>query len=145
MGPFIFGADDVVSEWVKTKLPYPVKSFGPMTTIGIIRGDGLAAGAVFHGYRWPNIEVTFAGLRGWATRWAIETLANYAFREIKCHRITCITQDDNHDTRAFLERGQFAQEGIHPHFWPDGKTAISYGLYRNICRWISEDVRHGRS
>src|SRR5258708_7674672 len=54
----LVGRDRDVAHWVGRQLG--IEDFGPCVAIGIIRDDELIAGAVFHGYREANIEISFA-------------------------------------------------------------------------------------
>ncbi len=135
----LFGADSVVTPWVGAQLG--IADFGPAAAIGVIRAQKVVAGAVFHNFHWPSIEVSFASTTpAWCTRQTITNILNYPFVQLDCRRITAITKTSNQPTRAFLSRLGFEIEGFHPELYP-GEDAISFGLLRRKCRWIAEEYR----
>lgn len=132
----VLGADEAVSRWVGVQLG--IEDFGPLAGIGVARSGKLVAGAVFHNFNWPNIEVSFASTTpAWCTRQTIRSILNYPFIQLDCRRLTAITKATNQPARAFLCRLGFEIEGFHPDTYPDG-DAISLGLLRRKCRWIAQ-------
>lgn len=145
VGSMVFGEDDAVCEWVRQRVPtiISVERMRPFTALGIHRNGRLIAGVVYNRFLWPDIHVTCAATsKTWCTKQVLRTIVNYPFRQKKCQRITCITEAGNRPTRAFLEHFGFKEEGAHPFLFPDGETGVSFGLYRNSCRWFEEP--HGQ-
>jgi RimJ/RimL family protein N-acetyltransferase len=138
----LLGADSKIAAWVGSELG--IQDFGPMAAIGVTRADKLVAGAVFHNFNWPNIEVSFASTTPrWCTHQTIRGILNYPFVQLDCRRLTAITKATNQPARAFLCRLGFEIEGFHPDLYPDG-DALSLGLLRRKCRWIAEEFREER-
>lgn len=126
--------DALVAPWVGTRVG--VTDFGLCSTIGVVRGGNLVAGAVFNNYRHPNIEVTFAAdSPRWASKQNISCILRYPFVQLGCLRLTAYTKAKNSRARTFLTGLGFDQEGYHPYGFPDD-DAVSYGLLRDKCRWI---------
>ena len=47
----LYACDDFVRAWVKDKIPHMADGdFGPSTAIGVVMGDRLIAGAVYHNW-----------------------------------------------------------------------------------------------
>jgi RimJ/RimL family protein N-acetyltransferase len=72
----------------------------------------------------------------WASRGAIRTLLRYPFVQLRCARITAVTDAHNAQARAFLRRIGFRPEGFHADALPNA-DALSYGLLaKDAARWI---------
>lgn len=135
----VFGHDREIAEWVSRRLKFV--DFGPSVAIGIVRHDHLVGGCVFHNWRHPNIEVSFAATSPtWATRQTFRALLNYPFRQVQCRRLTATTEVTNQPARAFLCRFGFHEEGYHPEALPGGVDAVTYGLLARNCRWLAEEI-----
>jgi RimJ/RimL family protein N-acetyltransferase len=131
----VFGRDREIAAWVGFRLD--VYDFGPSSAIGVVRDGHLVAGAVFHQYRHPAIEISFASTTPrWATRDAIRAILRYPFVQLNCRRVTAISPEDKVDAIRFMERLGFRREGHHPEALPTG-AAISLGLLRaDAERWL---------
>lgn len=131
----IFGHDREIAQWCGDQLG--IKDFGPCSAIGVARDGKIVAGAVFHQFRFPNIEITFATTTPrWATRETIAAIMAYPFVQLKCRRLTAITEALNQPARAFLSRFGFTQEGYHPHTFA-ADDAVTYGLLREDAeKWL---------
>lgn len=125
-----------------------IADFGASVAIGVSSpGGDLLAGAVYNNWRAPNIEITFAiGSSKWASRGAIACILRYPFVQLGCLRITAFTAARNERARAFLVNPLigFQQEGYHPNGFPED-DAVSYGLLRRNCRWLSPNERRPHS
>ena len=133
----VYGHDEALARWAGDRIG--ITDFGPCRAIGILRHSTLAAVAIFHHYRHPDIEISFVtATPRWATPQNVRGILRYPFLQLGCSRITAITKDTNQRARAFLCRLGFHQEGIHPEVFIDG-DAISYGLLRkDAARWIED-------
>lgn len=72
----------------------------------------------------------------WASRGTLRGFFDFPFVQLRTRRVTAITRKKNRPTRHMLERLGFSLEGVHPQSYPDGATAISYGMTRDACRWL---------
>lgn len=140
----IFGHSRVLAHWAGSRIG--ISDFGPCVAIGIAHRNEIVAAAVFNNYRHPNIEITFVtSSPRWASRGAIRAILQYPFVQLRCKRITAITEAANYPARAFLFRLGFHEEGYHPDALPSG-DAVTYGLLaKDAGRWIAEECSHGKT
>jgi RimJ/RimL family protein N-acetyltransferase len=132
----LFDRDQMLARWAGARLG--IADFSPCVAIGVARGDGVIAAAIYNNYRPPNIEITFVtSSPRWASKEAIRAMLRYPFVQLGCARLTAVTPAQNRAARAFLARLGFRQEGVHPDALPGG-DAVSYGLLaRDAARWIA--------
>jgi RimJ/RimL family protein N-acetyltransferase len=130
--------------WASEKLGQNLVQPGQVA-LGVVREGELVAVALFFDYRWPDIKVTFVSTTPrWFTRAHAREILQYPFIQLKCKRLTAVTEATNQRTRAFLCRFGFRQEGVHPDVFPSG-DAISYGLLaKDAARWLAEE-EYGKS
>jgi RimJ/RimL family protein N-acetyltransferase len=135
----LYGHDRELALWAGLKLGYqgPIGNQHQPVAIGVARNGAIVAAAVFYDYRITSIEVTFVTTSSrWASRENIRAILNYPFVQLKCKRLTAITEEGNASARAFLERIGFRQEGIHPDGFESG-AGVSYGMLRDDAkRWL---------
>lgn len=136
----VYGHDAALAKWAGDRIG--VSDFGLCSAIGVIRDGDLAAVAVFHHFRFPDIEISFVTENPrWATPQCVRAIMRYPFIQLGCKRMTAITGATNQRTRAFLCRLGFHQEGVHRDVFIDD-DAISYGLLRgDAAKWLKEDIR----
>ena len=135
----ILGHDRELALWAGQQIG--IEDFGPCVTIGVAHKGVLVAAAVYNQYRHPNIEVTFVtSSPRWASKGAIRAILRYPFLQLRCKRITAITEATNQPARAFLCRLGFKQEGYHPDSFVSG-DAVTYGLLaKDAARWLAEEI-----
>ncbi len=115
----------------------------PCTAIGVVMESRWVAGLVFNNYRQTDIQVTVAADdKRWCTRKVMQAVHHYPFVQMGCLRVTCIVEERNQPTLAFLEHWGFKREGTHPFLFSNGSTGVSLGLYRDNCRWLGDT--HGK-
>ncbi len=126
------GFDVEVASWVANLIPH-ADTFPRSVSIGVLKGEDLVAGVVFHDYRpeFAHIEVSMAATDPrWATRSTIGTILSYPFLQLQCQRITAVTPRKSLQPRRFLEGIGFKREGVlRLGFGTD--NAIIYGLLRS--------------
>ena len=135
----VYGADAIVAAWVAARMPNfdDDDSFGVCTGIGVVEGDKLIAGAVFHDYRGHNIEISFAADDArWATRKHIRAIFAYPFNQLGCVRLTTITSKKNARARKLDEGLGFRIEGVIRKGYDGKQDAIIYGMLKHECKWI---------
>ena len=139
VGDVLFGADALVAELVRTRMPFTRPSFGPCTALGVVKNNTLVGGVVYHNFVGFNLEVSLAfDDPRWCSRATLRTLFNYPFNQLGCVRITCITSKKNKKTRRLCEGVGWKLEGIHAKAYDGVETAVSYGMLREDCKWIKE-------
>lgn len=62
----------------------------PYSTIGLAKHGEVIAGVVFNHWEGPDIHVTIAG-HGW-TRGILAEVGHYVFGQLRCQRMTAITE-----------------------------------------------------
>lgn len=134
----LYNHDIALARWAGERLG--ISDWGPCRAIGVLRRGDLAAVAVFHHFRFPDIEISFVTCdKHWATPATVRGILRYPFIQIGCKRLTAITEEMNQPTRVFLSRLGFRQEGTHPDVFLSG-AAISYGLLRKDAeKWLGEE------
>lgn len=139
----LYGHDRALAGWAGARLG--IAEWGPCSAIGVMRRGEIAAVAVFHQYRHPNMEISFVtASRMWATPLAVRQILRYPFIQVGCKRLTSTTEATNQRARAFLCRLGFRQEGYHPDALPTG-DAVSYGLLaRDAARWLAAEEESGQ-
>jgi len=128
---------EVVS-WVHARLPQVgPHGFRDPKAMGIQRNGAPVAGIVFSSYSGHDMQLSIASESPlWCTRSVLREVFRFVFETAGCLRCTAVTAKHNKRARSLLERLGFRREGVHPLGFPDGSTAISYGMTRQDCRWI---------
>ena len=133
----LVGWDKAVARWVGERLG--LEDFGQYTAIGIVDDQSIIGGAVFNNYRHPNIEVTFAtSTPRWCSRSILRGIFAYPFLQLKCSRLTAVTEAKNQSVRTFLLHLGFREEGQMRRAFPNGEDAVIHGMLREECRWLEE-------
>jgi len=102
----IYGHDVVVAGFVASMIPAcRNRGFGKCMTIGVIDGDELVAGIVYHNWN-PEagvIEISCAALPGrtWMTRETIKRAYQYPFLHLGCQMVMQMTAAE--DTRLLRQ------------------------------------------
>jgi RimJ/RimL family protein N-acetyltransferase len=131
------GYDEAVARWVGEQVR--IADFGPYTAIGFINAaEELLGGVVYSNYRHPNIEATIATVSPkWCSRRVLSAIFSYPFFQLRCTRLTAVTEIMNQPARAFLCRLGFQEEGVLRKAFPGGIDAVVYGLLAEECRWLT--------
>jgi RimJ/RimL family protein N-acetyltransferase len=131
------GWDGAVAQWVGERLG--IEDFGQYKAIGVVDDQTLIAGVVYNNLRHPNIEMTIASESPrWCSRRILFGLFAYPFNQLRCQRVTAVTERKNQPTRAFLYRLGFREEGQMRRAFPSGEDAVIHGMLREECRWLEE-------
>jgi RimJ/RimL family protein N-acetyltransferase len=135
-----FGHDRQVADWVCSRLEVPTP-INP-AALGAVKDGKLIGGVVYINFRGCDIEMyAAADSPRWITRAHLDAFFGYPFRQLNCLRVTAVIERRNKHAREFVERLGFRLEGSHPRAM-DGRTALTYGMLREYCRWIGE--KHGQ-
>jgi len=138
MPSLAFGFDEQVSSWVADRIPHVRGgSFGPCSAIGVVSGDKLLAGIVYHDYQPDHrtIQLSMAADNPmWARRSIIAGLLHYPFEQLDCYKVWTSTPLDND---AALK------VNIHIGFKREAVLAHHYGLKRHavVCRLLNPDYQ----
>lgn len=141
----LYGASEVVSEFVRARIPHMQgHTFGPYRAIGVIRGNALVGGVVFHNYRHHDIEMSGAfDTPRWCLPQTLRDLFAYPFIQLGCARMTTITGRKNKRARSADERLGFRLEGVARRALDGKQDAMIYGMLREECRWIKGLEKNG--
>lgn len=136
--------DEAVAKWVAERLD--IEDFGYCRTMALVADDGeMLGGVIFNNWRHTNIEMTIATVSPrWCKRSVLATIFSYPFFQLKCKRVTAITEVMNQPVRAFLCRLGFQEEGTLRKWFLDGADGVIYGMLAEECRWITVEERMGR-
>jgi hypothetical protein len=140
VGSILIGADALVGDMVKSRIPHMRgQSFGEHTTLGVVRRGRLLGGVVYYGYRGFDIQVAIAfDGRGWALPGTLRALCAYPFHELGCERITAVTSKKNKTARAMLARAGFRFEGVIRRGLDGVRDGFVYGLLKHECKWLKD-------
>jgi len=142
MSELVFNRDEELAAWAEANYPDCAPLVRPLTTIGVADKGEVIAVAVYHGFIYPSIEITFiASTRSrWATKPIVKSILHYPFFQLNVKRMSAITSKSNKKARKLLEGIGFRLEGVHPYAL-NGQTACSYGLYRDaaVNKWFQEE------
>jgi RimJ/RimL family protein N-acetyltransferase len=106
----------------------------PCQAIGVMRGNELAAGVVYHEYRpeQGDCEMSIAARTPrWASRAAIRTLLAYPFVQLDCRRVTARVRSDNERALRFDLGIGFQVEGRLKSWYAPGVDCVMLGLMRD--------------
>lgn len=117
-----------------------VDDFFPFVAIGFEVDGKLAAGVVFNNYQKTAkcIHLTaYSQSERWLSKNNLHTIFSYPYIQLGCVRTTAVTGRSNKRTRKLLEGVGYKLEGTHPKGLDGIQTAISYGMLREDCKWIT--------
>ena len=141
MAKLIFGHDEALAQWAEQQYPEGAPFMRPLIAIGIAdpSGQELYGVAFYSGHTATNVDFgLITASRRWATKGTVRALLYYPFVQLNLKRMTAFTLKKNRRARKVLEKFGFRPEGVHPYAFPNGGTAMSYGLYREATmeRWF---------
>jgi len=131
-GGVLFGADEVVAEWVQARLK-GTKAHAPYVALGVVNdaGDKLLGGCVF--FNAEERDIQFAVVMEPGCAWKVRALARcaaYVFNQLGIERITAMIEIKNKRSIRFVEGMGFVREGVKRRSAPDGGHVGVFGLLR---------------
>jgi hypothetical protein len=140
VGSILIGADALVGEMVKSRIPHMRgQSFGDHTTLGVVRQGRLLGGVVYYGYRGFDIQIAVAfDSKGWALPGTLRALLAYPFDQLGCERITAVTSKRNKAARKILAKVGFRLEGVIRRGLDGMHDGCVYGLLKHECKWLKD-------
>ena len=126
---------ETIGRYVASKLESGGK-WTDFVAFGLVNNDQeLMAGVVFNGYTPPAICRHIAAEK--MTPTFIAVIMDYAFRQLKCKRVTGVIDRKNRASRRFALHLGAKLEGVMRDATPNGDTCI-YGLLRKDAeRWLT--------
>lgn len=98
----------------------------PFTCIGVERGGEVVAGVVFNCYTGADIHVTVAGS---PTRSLIRSVGKYAYGQLRCQRMTVITEQPK--VVEYAQRLGGVVEGALRNQFGAGRNGVLIGILRD--------------
>jgi len=105
--------------------------YPPFTSLGIERGGEVVAGAVFNCYTGADIHLTAAGER--FTRGFIRHMGRYVFDQLKCERMTVITEQP--EVSALTIRLGGVIEGTLRNQFGAGRDGVILGILKGEYKY----------
>lgn len=140
----VYGADSAIADWVSEGLMGRKGGFSNSVALGVMHKDKLVAGVVYNNFQKKIdgspllIEMTIYSIdKIWCSRHNLNKLFCYPFAQLGLERVQAICSAQNSGVIMFLKRLGFTQEGVHPKGYMDGGDAVSFGMLKNNCKWIS--------
>jgi RimJ/RimL family protein N-acetyltransferase len=98
----------------------------PFTTMGIEHAGDVVAGVVFNHFTGPDVHATIAG-HGW-TKGFLADVGHYVFDQLKCIRITVVTEQP-HIVRIAERLGGEVEGLLRSHFG-QGRDGFLVGILK---------------
>lgn len=91
--------------------------------------------SAFERWNGSDVEIHFAGERGFLTRQFLRGCARYVFDQLGCDRVTGRLPADRPAGKVIAERTGFVHEGTlrRGH---NGTDILIYGMLKEECRWL---------
>lgn len=138
VGRVLFGADQIVAEWVVDRLPELLSVPDKMAALGVLdRSGSLIGGVIYHDQRGSDITVSIAASSPkWALPDTMAMLFQYPFGQLGLRRITCLVAESNRRSARFCEGLGFVPEGRLREGAPDGSDMLIFGLLARDCKYL---------
>lgn len=106
----LYGHNEAVAAWVAANIPGCERGFDKSVAIGVVEGERLIGGTVFHNYQ-PEagvIEMSSAGTEPrWLSRRMIRAIFGYVFDQIGCQMVVMRISERNDRMIEIAERFGF--------------------------------------
>ena len=133
----LYGADRQVADFVAGLVGLKA-GWEQYVALGVVKGDDLVGGVVFHGYRpaAKDVEIT-AGFTTprWCSPATFTQIMRYPINQLGCERCTARTAAANAPARRFLERLGFQLEGRLRQGYDGVDDMLVYGVLKAEGRW----------
>lgn len=109
--------------------------WGAFSAVALVNEhDELMAGAVFYGFRWPNILMNVAAER--FTPAFMAAITHYPFVQLKCRSVTGLIGRKNKPSRDFAEHWGAKMRGKLEEAAEDDDIMIYQLMARDAQKWI---------
>lgn len=122
-------ADDRVVTFVSSNLG--ASFVPPYTSLGIERDGAIIAGVILNVFEGADVHMSVAG-SGW-TRGFLADFGNYVFDQLRCERVTAITEQPKVVRLAERLGGQV--EGLMRNHFGAGRDAYIVGILKSEYRF----------
>lgn len=126
----LYGADELVAEWVARKLGTKTPGDRPYVALGVTNGQDLLGGMVFFNQR-GNSEIYFTVAAESPKAMKLRALGRcyaYAFNQLGVRRITAEIEMKNTRSIRLAQGVGFVREGVKRKAAPDGGHVGVFGL-----------------
>jgi hypothetical protein len=139
-GSLLIGADALVGEMVKSRIPHMRGlEWGPCATLGVVRRGKLVGGVVYHSYRGFDVQISAAFDQiGWALPGTLRALCAYPFRELKVQRVSVLTGRGNKKARKLLCDLGFKFVGVARRGLDGSEDACIFEMLKENCKWLKD-------
>ncbi|URQ76166.1 MAG: GNAT family N-acetyltransferase [Candidatus Ochrobactrum gambitense] len=103
----------------------------PFTCMGIEKNGEIIAGVIFNVFEGNDVHFSAAG-KGW-TKGFLAEVGDYVFRQLKCERMTALTEQEKVMKLALRLGGQV--EGKLRNHFGAGRDAILIGILKDDYPW----------
>lgn len=128
-----FGYDEEVRDWVIERVPH-LTEIGHCTSIGIVSGDRLIAGVLYHDYQphFRNIQLSMAADSPmWARPGNIAALLHYPFEQLKVWMLYTVTPESNERALKVNKHIGIKRKTVLPHMFGKRKHAVLCEMTRS--------------
>ncbi len=140
IGSILLGADALVGEMVKSRIPHMRgQASGPYAALGVVRRGKLVGGVVYHCYRGFDVQISGAFDRvGWALPGTLRALCAYPFLELKVQRVSVLTGRKNKEARKLLCDLGFRFVGVAKRGLDGVEDAFIFEILKENCKWLKD-------
>ena len=140
-----------IARWVQVKQNLEDPWTHGYTTLGYFdyKKQGLIAAVVFDRFTkreddcFQDCCLHVAGEGMWATKEFLFAVFDYVFNQLNCVRVTGLVAASNESARRFDEHLGFTNEATISKELPCSDLIV-YRMFKQDCRWIKPEVKHGR-
>lgn len=136
----LFGADAIVTEWVRRRIP----AYTPepeARALGVVGDGDLVAGVVYEHFNGAHVQAAIAAEPGtaWAKRAVLRHLFGYPFHQLGCQAISVLVPATNLASLNLALKLGFEPEAFLKFAAPDASALVVLKQFRETCRWIEGD------
>lgn len=141
----VYGHTPAIKEWVESQIPH-VSDFGPCEAIGIMGGNSLIAGVVYHDYQpdFGTIQLSMAAINPrWAKKGNIAQLFKYPFEQLKCYKVWTATPIDNEKALRVNSHIGFTREAVCNSMFGKGRHGVLMRFLEPDYNKLYRDLTNG--
>lgn len=130
---FLTGRNEDVAAWVAERIPDCHYGFKDCTAIGVVSGERMIAGVVYHQYQpeFGTIQLHIATESPmWARRETIRQLLAYPFIQLGVFKAWVCMAEDNHKAVETVKHIGFKREATLANQFGKGRHAVISRMYR---------------